>query len=74
MILELSLVLRFVACASFPCGIPVNLQNIDGHIRSIIQVLNLMKYVWCFVIGGSICLIGQILIDKTKLRENKGLN
>lgn len=30
MILELSLVLRFVACASFPCGIPVNLQNIDG--------------------------------------------
>lgn len=29
-ILELSLVLRFVACASFPCGIPVNLQNIDG--------------------------------------------
>lgn len=29
--------------------------------------MDIMKYVWCFVIGGSICLIGQILIDKTKL-------
>ncbi|MBQ9314386.1 MAG: stage V sporulation protein AE [Clostridia bacterium] len=26
-----------------------------------------MKYVWCFVIGGLICIVGQILIDKTKL-------
>ena len=26
-----------------------------------------MKYIWCFVIGGTICVIGQILIDKTKL-------
>ncbi|MBQ9280405.1 MAG: stage V sporulation protein AE [Clostridia bacterium] len=26
-----------------------------------------MKYVWCFVVGGIICSIGQILIDKTKL-------
>ncbi|MBQ9267494.1 MAG: stage V sporulation protein AE [Clostridia bacterium] len=26
-----------------------------------------MKYVWCFVIGGAICVVGQILIDKTKL-------
>ncbi len=25
------------------------------------------KYIWCFVIGGFICVIGQILIDKTKL-------
>ena len=29
--------------------------------------MDIMKYVWCFVIGGAICLIGQILIDKTKL-------
>lgn len=26
-----------------------------------------MSYVWCFVIGGAICVVGQILIDKTKL-------
>ena len=25
------------------------------------------KYIWCFVVGGIICSIGQILIDKTKL-------
>lgn len=25
------------------------------------------KYFWCFVVGGIICSIGQILIDKTKL-------
>ena len=29
--------------------------------------MDIMKYVWCFVIGGAICVIGQILIDKTKL-------
>ena len=29
--------------------------------------MDLMKYIWCFVIGGAICMIGQILIDKTKL-------
>ncbi len=29
--------------------------------------MDIMKYVWCFVIGGFICVIGQILIDKTKL-------
>lgn len=29
--------------------------------------MDIMKYVWCFVIGGTICVIGQILIDKTKL-------
>lgn len=29
--------------------------------------LNIMNYVWCFVIGGVICIIAQILIDKTKL-------
>ena len=26
-----------------------------------------MSYLWCFVVGGIICVIGQILIDKTKL-------
>lgn len=26
-----------------------------------------MSYIWCFVVGGIICVIGQILIDKTKL-------
>ena len=26
-----------------------------------------MEYVWAFIIGGTFCLIGQILIDKTKL-------
>ena len=26
-----------------------------------------MEYVWAFIIGGTYCLIGQILIDKTKL-------
>lgn len=29
--------------------------------------MDIMKYVWCFIIGGIICAIGQILIDKTKL-------
>ena len=29
--------------------------------------LEIMDYVWCFVIGGLICVIGQILIDKTKI-------
>ncbi len=31
------------------------------------QSLNIMDYVWCFVVGGLICVIGQILIDKTKI-------
>ncbi len=26
-----------------------------------------MNYVWCFIVGGLICVIGQILIDKTKI-------
>lgn len=29
--------------------------------------MDIMKYVWCFAIGGTICMIGQVLIDKTKL-------
>ncbi len=27
----------------------------------------IMDYVWAFVIGGAICIIAQVLIDKTKL-------
>lgn len=26
-----------------------------------------MDYVWAFVIGGALCVVGQLLIDKTKL-------
>lgn len=29
--------------------------------------LNLMQYLWCFLIGGLLCIIAQILIDKTKI-------
>lgn len=29
--------------------------------------LDIMDYVWCFVVGGLICVIAQILIDKTKI-------
>lgn len=29
--------------------------------------MDITKYIWCFLIGGTICMIGQILIDKTKL-------
>ena len=31
------------------------------------NVFNLMSLLKCFIIGGLICIIGQILIDKTKL-------
>lgn len=33
----------------------------------IIKDVNLLEYVKAFVVGGIICVIGQILIDKTKL-------
>ena len=29
--------------------------------------MDISKYIWCFIVGGIICMIGQILIDKTKL-------
>ena len=29
--------------------------------------LDFMQYSWCFIIGGVLCIIAQILIDKTKL-------
>ena len=31
------------------------------------QVFSIMPLIKCFVVGGVICVIGQILIDKTKL-------
>ena len=31
------------------------------------ESINWMQLLWCFIIGGVICVIGQILIDKTKL-------
>ncbi len=30
-----------------------------------------MQYVWCFIVGGILCIIAQILIDKTKLTSAK---
>ena len=30
-----------------------------------------MQYLWCFVVGGLICVIGQLLIDFTKLTPAK---
>ena len=32
-----------------------------------LQSMDLMQLLRCFVVGGIICIIGQILIDKTKL-------
>jgi len=29
--------------------------------------MDIMQYVKCFIVGGLICVVGQILIDKTKL-------
>ena len=29
--------------------------------------IDCIQYLWCFVVGGLICVVGQILIDKTKL-------
>jgi stage V sporulation protein AE len=31
------------------------------------STINWMQFLWCFVIGGLLCVIAQILIDKTKL-------
>ena len=32
-----------------------------------LQSIDWMKMLYCFIVGGLICIIGQILIDKTKL-------
>lgn len=31
------------------------------------ESIDWMQLLWCFIVGGLICVIGQILIDKTKL-------
>lgn len=31
------------------------------------QSIDWMTMLWCFIVGGILCVIGQILIDKTKL-------
>ena len=30
-----------------------------------------MRFIWAFLIGGALCVVGQILIDKTKLTPAK---
>lgn len=32
-----------------------------------LQAINLIGILKCFIVGGAICVVGQILIDKTKL-------
>lgn len=34
----------------------------------------MMDYVWCFLVGGSLCLIGQVLIDRTHLTPGRILS
>lgn len=29
--------------------------------------IDFMQYLWCFIVGGILCVIAQILIDKTKI-------
>lgn len=38
-----------------------------GDFMDFIQSIDFMQLLRCFVVGGIICIIGQILIDKTKL-------
>lgn len=38
---------------------------------SFIQSIDWMQILKCFVVGGAICIIGQILLDKTKLTPAK---
>ena len=35
------------------------------------QSIDWLQLLKCFVVGGFICVIGQILIDKTKLKQKK---
>lgn len=35
--------------------------------QKFLQSINYMQLLYCFITGGIICIIGQILIDKTKL-------
>ena len=38
-----------------------------------LQSIDLMQLLKCFIVGGFICIIGQILIDKTKINLSKGV-
>jgi stage V sporulation protein AE len=38
---------------------------------NLIQNIDWMQLIRCFIVGGAICVIGQILIDKTKLTPAK---
>lgn len=40
------------------------LTNSEGYGRKMEEI---MKYVWAFVVGGLICVVAQILLDRTKL-------
>ena len=40
------------------------LTNSEGYGR---KMEEFMKYVWAFVVGGLICVVAQILLDRTKL-------
>lgn len=42
-------------------------ERIINKMDMFFKSLNIMDYVWCFIIGGVICIIAQILIDKTKI-------
>ncbi len=37
------------------------------HFREVLDLETLNGYIWAFIVGGFICAIGQVLIDKTKL-------
>ena len=39
--------------------------------QEFLQNINYMQLLYCFITGGIICIIGQILIDKTKLTSAK---
>ena len=39
-----------------------------------LQSIDFMQLLRCFVVGGIICITGQILIDKTKLTPARILN
>ena len=38
-----------------------------GKFMDFIQSIDVMGLLKCFIVGGVICIIGQLLIDKTKL-------
>ncbi len=47
--------------------VPLVYQKKGYENMDFIQNIDLMQLLRCFVVGGLICIIGQILIDKTKL-------